>query len=482
MRNTKLVELLKNLSRRECTRFEEFVYSPFFNKNVKTRKLCTLLLKHGPSYDHLALEKQKIYRHLFGKDVFNEYRINNVISDLLQLLYRFLAQLKIEEEPVKEREFLLEALLDRELHAHVERNARRMSQLQEKISHKSYSYFLQQYQLEDKLDIFSLTQGKRAFDEHLQRKSDMLDRFYFCNKLRIACDMTSRNTVVNATYECHFLKELLYHYEANTENIGVLPVLQVYYAAFQMLQTEAEEAHYYQLKNLLQEHLHLFPQAELRVLYNFALNFCVKKINSGLTTYYREILDVYKVLLEEQILFKNGYLTQWSYINIVTAGIRLKEYDWTERFIYDYKSQLLPENQQNVFTYSLSSLYFERQLFHKALQELQGVEFTDAFYHMAAKIIQLKSYYELGETEAFLALVEATKKYLQRNRQLSDYQLRSNRNFLKLLAGLYQLRLRSKTDSKAVFQKNVKELQEHLQATTPVSNKGWLIQAVSGLV
>ncbi|MCB0589081.1 MAG: hypothetical protein KDD06_27580, partial [Phaeodactylibacter sp.] len=79
--------------------------------------------------------------------------------------------------------------------------------------------------------------------------------------------------------------------------------------------------------------------------------------------------------------------------------------------------------------------------YHQALQSLQGVEFSDAFYHMAAKIIQLKSYYELEETEPFFSLLEASRKYIRRNRQLSDYQKQSNSGFLKIAGKLKNLRL-----------------------------------------
>ena len=49
--------------------------------------------------------------------------------------------------------------------------------------------------------------------------------------------------------------------------------------------------------------------------------------------YYLEFLDLYKIQLEKGLLFRNGYLEEWDYKNIVTAGVRTNEFIWTEKFI-----------------------------------------------------------------------------------------------------------------------------------------------------
>lgn len=481
MKSSKLISALSHLSPKECKRFEAFIHSPFFNKNKRIQCLLQQLLKYSPAFEHPKLSKEELHAHCFVGSAYDEYQINNLFSALLQLLYRFLAQLQLEQDAPKEKEWLIAALLEREMHTHIPAQAKRLEKLLAKNGKQSFQHFQQQYQLSDYLDRFFLTQGNRGFDPHLQTKSDQLDRHYICNKLRIACDMVSRNTVVNASYECHFLEDLQLAMEQEGLAVQEEPAIQIYQSCLQMLQIGATDDAYFQLKELLKQHLSIFPQEELRVLYNFALNFCVKRINSGNTRFYQEVLEVYRVLLEEKIILKNGYLTQWSFINIVTAGIRLQDYGWTEAFIHEHKSYLLPDQQANVSAYSLSSLHFEKEQYAAALQTLQGVEFTDAFYHMAAKIIQLKSYYILEEDEALLALIEASKKYLRRNKRLSTYQIQSNSHFVKLLLQLYQLRVRQHILTKAKFLQQWKAYGQQLETLQPVSNKDWLWQEYRAL-
>ncbi|MEZ5043153.1 MAG: hypothetical protein R2828_24870 [Saprospiraceae bacterium] len=474
-----ITHILKTLSTRERTKFQEYVHAPFFNKNEKIKQLCQSILNHAPDFNPALIDKVKLYKQIYGKEAYQELRLNNLISDLLQLLYDYLAYIQYEKQPSWQKSLLLEELQDRGLHQQIQRQANRYRQLQQNAPYRSHAYFLDEYRLYEELDRLSLSVGKRGYDKNLQLKSDVLDTFYCCNKLSIACDMTSRNIVVNAGYECHFLDEILAQFQAKP-SLQEQPAIQIYYKTLQMLLETDQADHYFGLKDLLAQHWKIFPPRELRILYHYALNYSVKKINSGQNQFYQEILDLYKILLSKKIIFKDGYLTQWTYINIVTAGIRLKDYNWTENFIKTYKESLHPDDQHNVFTYNLAALYYAQRDYKSALQLLHDVEFTDAFYHLSAKIIQLKSYYDLEETEAFFSLTEATRLYLTRNRQLSDYQKRSNANFLKIATRLLQIRLRKPLLPAQEIQRQCHQLQLQLDSKT-IANKSWLQEAFKEL-
>ncbi len=474
MHKSSLIKVLETLQTRERSRFREYVGSPYFNKNEKIKNLCDYVIKRLNANKTTELDKPTVYRQIYGSKGYKELRLNNLISDLLQLLYDFLADQHHQKAVMQQKNELLECLLDRELHDLVDRNARRLRQLLDEDPRRNHDHYFWEYQYYERLDSQSLAAGKRGYDESLQHKSDQLDLYYWCNKMRIACDMASRNVVVNARYDCHHLEVLLAAFQENQFGIQSIPVLQVYYKTYQMI-TEGEEAqHYFALKELLGRHGQLFPQGELRVLYNYALNYCVKKINFGQSIFHQEILDLYRVLLEEKIIFKNGYLTQWSYINIIAAGIRLREFDWTEQFIHDYAPHLLPEVKDNAYTYNLSSLYFEKKDYQAALGHLHEVEFTDAFYHMGAKLIQLKSYFELEETEAFHALLEASRQYVLRNRQLSDYQKQSYGNFLKIANRIQKLSSSKGFIPKEEWLQRYKKLMAQLDDPSPLASKAWL--------
>lgn len=473
MTDTLLLELLRKMETRERTRFRELVDSPFFNKNTKLRKLCHHVLQFAPDFQHPDLEKSKVHRAVFGRQPYRELAFNNLVSDLLQLAYQYLSISQFQQQPEQHLEYLCLDLLDRDLPKQVSRQIRRWKLWRSKRDDRSYEYFHQAYQLHEKMDQLSLIGGQRKKGEDLQLESDALDRYFIINKLRIACDMTSRNAVVNAGYTSHFLEEIR-AYQRRQPDLEQLPLIQVYTQALRMLESPRETEHYFRLKELLATYRPIIPQRELRILYNYALNVCVRQINIGKSAFYQEIWELYKLLLAEGILLKNGQLSQWSYSNIITSAMRLRAYEWTEEFIHTYKDYLPDEVRENAYSYNLAALYYEQGDYTRALHLLFEVEFTDAFYHLSAKIIQLKVYFQLRETEAFFSLIEATRHYIARNRQLSEYQKRSNANFLKLANRLFQHLVR--TEWRPIRGKEREKFVQAIEQMQPLANKSWLLE------
>lgn len=469
MKNTKLITLLQKMSSTELRRFHEYVFSPFFNKNRKVQLLLNILLEYSPEFDSSFLDKKVVFEKIFMDQSYDELKINNVISDLLQLLYGYLAQKHFSQQSLLQKKYVLKELFQKDAPQHFGKTIRRYRQLEEKNTERSFDYFLEKKDFYSQLDQFVQTKVKRQYDENLQLESDSLDLSYFINKLHIACNMIGRNTVINANYHCDFLEEILIFCQKN-DYLEKYPALKVYYKTIQMLEGKGEASFYFDLKKSLVEHYHIFPQEELFTLYNYALNFCIKKINSGQNIFYQEILELYKVLLDRKIIFLDGYLSQWTYKNIVTTGIRLKEFDWTKEFIYKYQETLLVNERNNALAYNLAALYHAQGDYRNTLSQLQDVEFTDTNYHLGAKILQLKSYYELDEAEAFLALIEAFKKYIRRSKDLSDYRKKANANFLKLAKKIFQIKGRK---GKTVDQKR-KKIKEDLTQLEPIANKSWL--------
>ncbi|GJM33656.1 MAG: hypothetical protein DHS20C18_26570 [Saprospiraceae bacterium] len=473
MKNSKLILLLSKLSPKELNRLREFVDADFFNQHKGLKRLCNYLLDQAPEFSEEVLQREKVYAQVEPGTGYNDDRLNNLLSDLLQLVYAFFTHLELEKRPDLQGQMLTDRLLELNLPKHLRHQVRRQEQLLDRRQDRSFDYFNAGYHLHQHLDRFELGQQNRRFSRHLQQESDHIDRYFLIQKFRLACEMSSRNSVIRASYHCDFMAELVNIYEER-KYLQQIPALQTYYCAWRMLEQRSDATHFYELKQLLQKHHPLFPLAEQRLLYNYALNFCISRINSGESEYYRETLDLYQSMLDSRIIFVRGILSQWAYKNIITTGIRLQDFTWTENFIHQYKEYLPLEERPNAVAYNLAALYYARSDYKNALLQLQDVEFTDASYHTGAKIIQLKSYYELDESEAFYSLIEAFKKYLSRNRQLSDYRKKANMNFLRLARQIYQFKNEYHLMHKNEWLEKHKKLNLQVETIDPIANKEWL--------
>ena len=480
MVKTKFISLLKQLSSKELKKFEELVNSPVFNKNQNLQKLCFFVVKYAPSFDAPTMTKDKAYQYIFKKSTFDINVINNLVSDLLKLLYTFLAYQEYHKDESLKLHFLNKNLLQRDASFHHHRNLQKSKLLQDKYTLRNYEYYERAHRLYEDLDQYYLSKTKRVDDDNLQLKSDTFDIYYLSKKLMMACEMANRNIIMRANFNYDLIQNYIQIFQ-NQTHLKKIPSINIYYQTLLMIQYSDKEEHYLALKILLKNNLELFAQEELSNIYGYMINFCVKRINSGQSDYYQEIFELYQLLLEQNIIFEHEYLSEKNFMNIITVGLRLKDFDWTEKFIHLYKQKLRPEIRENAALYNLAAFYYAKKEYKQALQQLYNVEFTDNFYHIGAKIIQLKSYYELYEEDAFLSLIEAFKKYLQRDRQLSDYHKNSNITFLKIAKQVFQLRYNKAFLPKSSWRKQHQNMLTQLTLPHPIANKEWLKEIIQNL-
>jgi len=477
---TKFINLLRQLTVKEINKFGEFVASPFFNKNQKLIRLNAFVLQYAPNFDDKQFTKEAAFQYIYQKKAIDINAINNLISDLLKLLYNYLAYQEYSHDESLHFHFLNKNLLQRDATFHQNRNLQKSKKVQEKEVQRNYLYYEKAHRLYEDLDQYFMSQPKRVQDDNLELKDNTLDLYYLSKKLLMACEMANRNIIMRTHYEYDLIQEFIQIYQSKSP-LHQIPYINIYYETLLMIQHSHKEEHYQHLKLLLKDNLPLFAQEELSNIYGYMLNFCVKRINSGQSHYYEEIFELYQLLLEQNIIFEHEYLSEKNFMNIITVGLRLKDFDWTEEFIHRYKERLRPEIRENAALYNLAAFYYAKKDYKRALQQLYNVEFTDSFYHIGAKIIQVKSYFELQESEAFLSLIEAFKKYLQRHRQLSDYHKNSNITFLKLAKQVFQLRSTKAYLAKNAWLKQHQNLLSQLATPQPVANKEWLKEVIEQL-
>ncbi len=482
MQDSKLIALLKQLDRRAQGRFADFIASPYFNKHSQVAALGQLLLAQAPNFDHpRKMQKEYIFKRLYPNKAYDDNFLASLISKLQQLLYKFLS-LELEEDQELKQEILqLKALRLYKLPKHFKSTYKRCQKLIEKsrLSTATMARIKADFYFEE--DRWFLEQGGRSYHPALQKYSDQLDLAYFVQKLQLACDMLNRNIVIEANYQPKMLEEVEQKLNEEKELIQEYPVLRMYRLILQILREEDAETAYQALRSDIQLHSQHLHQEEQRQLYDYALNYCVKCINEGDSSYYEEVLYLYRLLLARELIFIDGFLPAWEYKNIVTAALRTGRFAWVESFIEDYKERLRPVIRENAYLYNLASYFYAagRQL--QALQVLQNVEFTDRTYHLGAKIIQLKSYYELQEWEALEALLDAFKAYLSRQKGLSSYRKKANKGLVDCTRQLMRLTMQKDWLSSTKYREKYQQVKLKISKYQPLASKEWLDEQLEQL-
>jgi hypothetical protein len=153
-----------------------------------------------------------------------------------------------------------------------------------------------------------------------------------------------------------------------------------------------------------------------------AINFCIKKNNSGHVDFARQGLELYKTALKQGFLLENGILSRFTYHNIVAWALLQQEYDWVESFINQYKNRLERTYRDSMFSFCSAKLAYSRKQYQVVLSLLQRAEYRDTLLALAAKTILMKIYYELDEFEVLEAHLSSMRAYLKRKRVLGYHK------------------------------------------------------------
>jgi hypothetical protein len=481
MNNSKLLELHKTLTVIEKKRFAEYLDSPFFNTNSRVIRLNQLIAKAIESKKEADLDRKKAHEQLFGNDKYNDQNIRDVMSFLMRQLEDFISHQNIDKNKLLKKEHLLIELRERNLDKHFISNTNEyLKLLEEKKTHDA-DYFYERYLLEKELDHFFVRKEVRKSNESLQRKSDNLDSFYLSEKLKNLCDMINRKNIIAAEYKINMLDELLLYINKNIKEVQATPAIYIYYKILLGLLESEVPQHFNELKTALDKHSRSFSKEEARQMYDYAENYCIKKINNGNQEYLAELFSIYESLLASEVIFEGNHLSQLDYKNIVSVALRLNKFEWTKDFIENYKGRIPAKFRKNAYEYNLAVYYYGKKDYKNALKLLQQVEFTDAFYHLGAKWILLKIYYELDDVEPFYSMIDAYNVFLVRNKNISAYQRKVHQNFVKYTKQAFDLKLKGSSLSKTNFEKAIIKLKERINQEKNDTNLSWLLERVEEL-
>ena len=474
MLNNSLILGLNKLSRKEMTRFRDFSLSPYHNKNVEVVAFLEYLNGIYPDFNEKRCDKYKIWSKITKRKTFNQAHFNLLISYALRLFESFLAVEKLTTKTEEEQFLCMENLRERLLFKHYEKLFRNTSKDLKKGEYRDADYYLTQYRFANESDQKYLKVTQKRTDDGLQQKQDALDLWFMAMKLRDACEMYMRHRLYGQEYEAGLLTEVLDKIKTQQAHFQDIPAVHIYYLAYEMLRLN-EAKDYFLLKDEIEKQSSLFPKSELQNIYNYLQNFCIRQINQGATEFHKELFQIYRSQLEKGLIFdKEGNLLEWHYKNIVTVGLRSKNYDWVRAFIEDYKKYLLPEVIENAYSFNLANYFFAVKNYQEVLPLLIQVEYSDMRYKLDVRALLLRTYYHLEETEPFYALCDSFNQLLIRTKVLTDFQRKGYHNMIKMSRKIFAWRAARRFIAKPDWLREQGKLQVELEGLKPVFNEGWL--------
>lgn len=468
MTNSKLILLLKTFDSVEWRAFEDFVKSPYFNKNKDLIRLfCYLQKQAQKDFAEADVQRMPVFAATFPKQTYDEKQLNYAMSQLLKLAERFIGLRRYEQsEGVLPQYHQLLEYIERDVDKNYQYIFQQANNVLEAQPRRDADYFFQRHLLAAVGDEHFARQNIRKYDPNLQAAADYLDTFYLARKLRYLCDMLDQQKFIQSDYQLNLLSEvktILAKHPYQNE-----PVIDLYYT-FLLALTEPKAApHFQTFTKKIQLYRVCFSPEEQRALYHFAINFCIHQIRLGAKAYAQELMKLYQEGVANQVLLENNQISPWTFKNMVKLGLGLQQYDWVENFVKNYSEKLEAGKRTDAYHFNLADLNYHRKNYDEALTHLNQVEFSDIHYQLGAKVMLLKIYYETDATEAFLSLISSFKIFLLRNKRVPKSVKLPYQNFVHLVQEVSKKRTEER-----------ESLEQKIQETKMLTDRSWLLEKVS---
>ena len=462
MKDSRLLEIVRKLTKQDLRALQKFLHSPFFNKRKDVIGLFEYILeeqgKRAPNW-----EVKTIFAAIYPKKKYKVAEMRLVMSYLLRLIEEYLALNNWRENKAQKSILLAQAYRKRNLPKQAERIVKEgIKSMHDKPLRNADRYQdLYQLQFEQlQLDTTDLPTDKL----NRQQMSDTLDIGYLIAKLRQACLNLAHQAVYNAEFDLGFLEELIPFLK--THKHLEEPAIAIYYHCYFTIVEPEKEAHFASFKELLIKNGTIFPDLEIRDLYLLAINYCIKKINQSKTNYYTEVLDLYKESLKTKHLLKDGILSRFAFNNIVTAGIRTGDFEWVAQFIPENNRYLEPKYRPSTTSFTLAHLAYSRKNYGNALDLLQKSNYRDVLLNLSAKMLLLKIFYELKEIDTLESHIEAMKSYIKR-KYIIAYHRTNYLNIIHFVKKSLSLNPYDREEKAA--------LRQRILEAKPLTEKEWLL-------
>jgi len=485
MNTSKCYQLLLLFNKKELNNFEDFVKSPFFNKNHTIILLYQWLKKYleHPTRKHETLHSYDAFRYLFPDketsqntlDKKSVQTFNILLNKLTELVIKFIQWKKLQVQETYAQHLVLEEFLDKRaiklFELYYNKYYRGKDDDSRKInSNRHYDNFLLEYDY----SRWNLLQRDNLHkNNNLQAVSDNLALYYLTTQLQLTYEMLTLRHLYKISYNLESLPHLLKM--AALPEFRDEPLLQFYLNAIKMV-TEEKPAYFEHLKYLLTTYEAGISKSVQSDMYILATNFCTRRIIAGESNYLEELFRLYQTMSVKNLLIEGKYIPIDKMKNVISVGCKLKHFEWTKELIEQNQERIAPTLRDSVYHFGMGAIHFYQNDLKTAVSHFIRVEDIGINYTIDGKFLMMKAYYDLDEdfSERTERILLSFMAFIKQNRIISAVNKQGYINFTKTLHSLYRIK-------HSVGKRSLEHVENRLHNYERTNDKKWLLEKIGVL-
>ena len=368
MHGSKLLKTLSLFSKEEIKILDDFLQSPYFmDKSVPTEvyTLFQYINSYAAHPDHPNLKKVKVFAYLFPRSKFIHGKMDKLMSALLGKINQFIGvQFSEFNDELQQKLSLVNFYQQRNASKYARHHLEKLKKDHEQINFQGDDYFFSGFLIAS--EEFKRNKLMRQLENTIDVPQTLydLDVFYLLTKLEYACYILSLDRFrkpLDTSQVTDFLDQV--KIAVGQKRLMEIPLVKVYFHTYEMLKGPDEENQlFYELQDLIEHFANDIPLRTMKLLSSIIRNFSIRKYNFGAHQSMDAVFNLHKKHLKKGYLNYEKGIVPSTFKNMVTMGLRTKNYDWALQFMEEYKDKLegtlFPDD---VYHYNLAHYYFEKR-------------------------------------------------------------------------------------------------------------------------
>lgn len=479
MKKSKLITLLKTLSKSDFSKFEKYLNSKIFNSNPSLVFFFNQIKKFYPNFDSTKLNEINIYNNIFTNEYFDERRMYKLRNGLLNRLERFLIHIELEENDFIKSKLLIQAISKRNAPSHLSNKLKKAIAQSEKTTPKNAHHFMELYflqnQWQNQLGSLKYNSNENSGKEAMKN----IDLFYAFSKLQLASELLNREKFLNEKNEIQLLEQIE-DFVLNLPKTEFNPILNLYIHIIHLWKEKPTASKFQYVKKFFKFHFNNVPVNLRLEILTLLINYTLFMYNKGNSDYIDEQFDLYQFGEEKGLLLKNNIITDSTYTNIIVIGSALKKFEWTLNFMEKYQEHLDLQIKDHAIMLANAYYQFNKGAFKKVLK-IKNSDNLSVSYELRVKGLLHRNYYELylKDENFYDELMKDFKRFnifIKKHRDISTFKKTAYLNLSKFIKTFVEKRnlVKNKHAAKKI-------LKVKLAETKPIMAKAWLNEKLKSL-
>lgn len=484
-----IVKILRTFSHEEMNEFEKMLDSPFFNNHSTLLRLYKELKKYYPLFTDKNLTKEHLFSAANSGISYDDQLFRKYLSRITKLAEEYLNILQMREEEFKKDYNVLLQLSSRNIS---EIYTRKMKEVEKRFDN------FQQFEVEQilhkhffsalKYELLNKDNQLKPHNELLVDSiNNLLDHFlivsgWLLNEIEshsYTYHTGSKKSTFVAPIDRNMIVELIENAMSNvhSDDKDRMMFLEMVLNDMKLSSSDSGFTAYTNLKKLVYSNSHKMSRQILQFYLQRMNVYCLLENLKGTHDMHFDLFQNYRRLLEENLFGteRRTNLRLLEFRGIIISALKVKEFEWAEKFINENVKYVDEDLQANVFHYGYSLLRFYTQDYSESLNHNSKIQSGLLPMTIDSYILRAKNFYMLGHLDSALSLADSFRHYVNLNKLISDFHKQNLFNFLKYFRAIIRLKVK-------IDKQKAQKLLEELQTSSNVREKKWLVEMAKDLL